>query len=107
MKKMFCFAFLVAALGVAFQTAAVPQAEQKAAVTATSAIATDDRVLDFRTGTLVSSSESARVQTQSLPSCGNYDGNACSTPGTSFRCQWQPYEPGRCFCGSNKVWTCG
>ena len=42
-----------------------------------------------------------------LPSCWNYEGNYCSTVGTTVRCQWQPYEPGRCGCGSNNVWICG
>jgi len=44
---------------------------------------------------------------QSLPSCWNFDGNACSTPGTHVRCQWIPYEPGICVCQQSYVWLCG
>lgn len=42
-----------------------------------------------------------------LPSCWNYDGNYCPTVGVSIRCQWQPYEPGRCGCRTGNVWVCG
>lgn len=42
-----------------------------------------------------------------LPSCWNYQDQPCSTPGTSLRCQWQPFEPGRCGCTSSYVWSCG
>lgn len=44
---------------------------------------------------------------QSLPSCGNYDGQYCAVPGATLRCQWQIYEPGRCRCNSANVWVCG
>jgi hypothetical protein len=104
MKKIVCFAFLIAALGIAFQTAAVPQHEAKGVV---ASVQTDDRVLDFRTGMMVAANVSPREAAQTLPYCGNYDGNTCSTVGASFRCQWQPGEPGRCFCNDSKVWTCG
>lgn len=42
-----------------------------------------------------------------LPNCGFYDGQACSTPGHTLRCQWAPFEPGLCFCTTALVWTCG
>lgn len=42
-----------------------------------------------------------------LPSCWNYQDTACSTPGTSVRCQWQPLEPGLCRCTSSHIWSCG
>ncbi len=42
-----------------------------------------------------------------LPNCGAYDGTACTTPGTNFRCQWIPTEPGLCRCSSSFVWVCG
>lgn len=44
---------------------------------------------------------------QSLPSCWNYSGYSCSTPGTKVRCQWIPTEPGICVCQSSYVWLCG
>ena len=43
---------------------------------------------------------------QALPSCWNYEGNACSTPGTRVRCQWVQYEPGICVCQENHTWNC-
>jgi len=43
---------------------------------------------------------------QALPSCWNFDGNACSTPGTHVRCHWIPYEPGICVCQQSYVWLC-
>jgi len=44
---------------------------------------------------------------QTLPSCWNFDGNSCSTPGTHVHCQWIPLEPGICVCRQNYVWLCG
>lgn len=43
---------------------------------------------------------------QALPSCWNYEGNYCSTPGTRVRCQWIQYEPGICVCQQNNTWNC-
>ncbi len=53
-----------------------------------------------RTGTPVEAAP------QSLPSCWNYEGNSCSTPGTRIRCQWIQYEPGICVCQQNYTWNC-
>jgi len=44
---------------------------------------------------------------QALPSCWNYQGNSCSTPGTHVRCQWIQYEPGICVCSQSYIWNCG
>ncbi|MDX1998646.1 MAG: hypothetical protein SF066_13090 [Thermoanaerobaculia bacterium] len=41
----------------------------------------------------------------SLPSCGTYDGLAC-TVGTRFRCMNAPFEPGMCFCPAG-IFHCG
>lgn len=42
-----------------------------------------------------------------LPPCSSYQGGSCSTPTTKLRCQWAPYEPGLCVCGSDHIWHCG
>ncbi len=47
------------------------------------------------------------IQPMALPSCGNFDGTACSTVGDRFRCEWVPFEPGLCRCTSTLVWRCG
>jgi len=44
---------------------------------------------------------------QALPSCWNFEGNACSSPGVHVRCQWYPYELGICVCQQSYVWLCG
>ncbi|SDD91886.1 hypothetical protein [Aquimonas voraii] len=49
---------------------------------------------------------SALVNDPWTPRCGLYDGQSCPTNGGRFRCFWQQYEPGMCFCRDN-VWECG
>lgn len=44
---------------------------------------------------------------QTLPSCRNYEGTFCSTPGTKVRCQWIQFEPGICVCSQDHIWNCG
>lgn len=40
--------------------------------------------------------------------CGAYDGTACVSGDTSFRCfNSYPFEPGRCRCGADLLWHCG
>lgn len=46
--------------------------------------------------------------TRAVRSCNGWDGLACTTPGTHFRCYHvYPTEPGICVCSSGGTWTCG
>jgi hypothetical protein len=38
-------------------------------------------------------------------SCLLYDGTYCSTNGGQFRCMWDSYNPGFCYCADN-TWHC-
>ncbi|MEM9595674.1 MAG: hypothetical protein AAGD06_15485 [Acidobacteriota bacterium] len=41
-----------------------------------------------------------------FPSCFQVHGNPCQA-GQIARCQWTPYEPDVCFCGSGGTFRCG
>jgi hypothetical protein len=93
MGKMLALAFVAAAFGAAAHAApaATPQPQPAPAVEALADLV----------------SPAAATAPAALPNCGNYEGNACTTPGAKVRCQWAPYEPGLCFCNSAHIWVCG
>lgn len=103
MKYAFGLLILTVTLIATSQTGAVASHDTQALASAASSVA--EPVAEF------CSTTESNVELQStaatLPYCGNYDDLACSTPGATFRCQWAPFEPGRCWCQDNYVWSCG
>lgn len=102
MKYVLGLLILAVALIAASPTSAVSSHDTQTVASAAepaaefcSAITSDSESLD------------SQVTPMTLPSCWNYEGNSCSTPGTSVKCQWQQFEPGRCACGSDHIWHCG
>jgi hypothetical protein len=95
MKKALCLAFLTAALAAFAMTAhteAPSPSGAQASVQPTAEILVPAPV---------------QAVTLELPACGAYDGQACTTPGEKFKCQWIPGEPGRCACQGDHLWHCG